>query len=133
VVAGCGGGAGASSTTTTTTANSSCTVSPEGEKGPYFEDDSAKGFARSDIRSNLDGSKTHDGIPLKPSVSVFDSENRCAAMANVQVDIWHCNASGVYSGEGVESTSGETWLRGYQLTDSNGLATFVTIVPGWYA
>jgi protocatechuate 3,4-dioxygenase beta subunit len=132
VVAGCGGGARASSTTTTTTANSSCTVSPEGEEGPYFVDDSAKGFARSDIRSNLDGSKTQDGIPLKLSVSVFDSENGCAAMANVEVDIWHCNASGVYSGEGVESTSGETWLRGYQLTDSNGLATFVTIVPGWY-
>jgi hypothetical protein len=53
-------------------------------------------------------------------------------MANGQVDIWHCNASGIYSAEDVESTVGETWLRGYQLTDSNGLATFVTIIPGWY-
>ena len=133
VIAGCGGGAKTSNTTTTTTTNSSCIVSPEGEEGPYFVNDSAKGFARSDIRSNLDGSNTQDGIPLKLSISVFDSENSCAAMANVQVDIWHCNASGVYSAEGVESTSGETWLRGYQLTDSNGLVTFVTIVPGWYA
>jgi protocatechuate 3,4-dioxygenase beta subunit len=130
---GCGGGAKISSATSTTTTNSACTVSPEGEEGPYFVDDSAKGFARSYIRSNLDGSNTQNGIPLKLSISVFDSKNSCAAMANVQVDIWHCNASGVYSAEEVESSSGETWLRGYQLTDSNGLVTFVTIVPGWYA
>ena len=54
-------------------------------------------------------------------------------MANVQVDIWHCNASGIYSAEDVEDTSGETWLRGYQITDANGLATFKTVIPGWYA
>jgi protocatechuate 3,4-dioxygenase beta subunit len=54
-------------------------------------------------------------------------------MANVQIDIWHCNGSGIYSTEDVEDTSGETWLRGYQITDANGLATFKTIVPGWYA
>jgi protocatechuate 3,4-dioxygenase beta subunit len=133
VIVGCGGAAKTSSATTTTITNPACTVSPEGEEGPYFVDDSGNGFARSDIRSNLDGSSVQDGIPLKLSISVFDSENSCAAMANVQVDIWHCNASGVYSAEEVESTSGETWLRGYQLTDSNGLVTFVTIIPGWYA
>jgi len=33
----------------------------------------------------------------------------------------------------VEDTSGETWLRGYQITDANSLATFKTIIPGWYA
>ena len=135
-ILGCGGGTkttASTTTSTTTTANSSCTVTPEGEEGPYFVDDSAAGFARSDIRSDLDGSNTQSGIPLTLSVSVYDSENGCVAMPNVQVDIWHCNASGVYSAEDVEDTSGETWLRGYQLTDSNGLATFVTIVPGWYA
>ena len=135
VLLGCGGGTKTTATTTTTstsTANTSCTVTPEGEEGPYFVDDSATGFARSDIRSNLDGSNTQSGIPLTLSIYVYDSQNSCAAMANVQVDIWHCNASGIYSAEDVESTVGETWLRGYRLTDSNGLATFVTIVPGWY-
>jgi protocatechuate 3,4-dioxygenase beta subunit len=135
VLLGCGGGTKTTATTTTTstsTANTSCTVTPEGEEGPYFVDDSATGFARSDIRSNLDGSNTQSGIPLTLSIYVYDSQNSCAAMANVQVDIWHCNASGIYSAEDVESTVGETWLRGYQLTDSNGLVTFVTIVPGWY-
>jgi hypothetical protein len=54
---GCGGGTKTSTTTTTTTttANTSCTVTPEGEEGPYFVDDSATGFSRIDIRSNLDG------------------------------------------------------------------------------
>ena len=48
------------------------------------------------------------------------------------MDIWHCNALGVYSNESGEGTAGQTWLRGYQLTDSTGLVTFTTIVPGWY-
>jgi protocatechuate 3,4-dioxygenase beta subunit len=131
---GCGGGTKTTTTTTTTTtgSNTSCTVTPEGEEGPYFVDDSATGFNRSDILSNLDGSSMQSGIPLTLSLYVYDSEKSCAAMAGVQVDIWHCNASGIYSAEDVESTTGETWLRGYQLTDANGLATFVTIIPGWY-
>ena len=134
VMLGCGGGTKTSiATTTSATSNTSCTVTPEGEEGPYFVDDSATGFARSDIRSNLDGTNTQSGIPLTLSIYAYDSENSCAAMANVQIDIWHCNGSGIYSAEDVEDTTGETWLRGYQITDANGLASFKTIVPGWYA
>lgn len=136
VMLGCGGGTKTSTATTTTataTSNTSCTVTPEGEEGPYFVDDSATGLARSDIRSSLDGTNTQSGIPLTLSIYAYDSENSCAAMANVQIDIWHCNGSGIYSAEDVEDTTGETWLRGYQITDVNGLASFTTIVPGWYA
>jgi protocatechuate 3,4-dioxygenase beta subunit len=131
VMLGCGGGTMAAATTARGS-STSCSVTPEGEEGPYFVDDSATGFNRSNILSNLDGSNTQSGIPLSLSIYVYDSEKSCAAMAGVQVDIWHCNASGIYSAEDVESTSGETWLRGYQLTDSNGLATFATIFPAWY-
>ncbi len=42
------------------------------------------------------------------------------------VDIWHCDATGNYSAEG------ETYLRGAQVTDKNGVAEFTTIYPGWY-
>lgn len=131
VMLGCGGGTNAAATTTAGS-STSCSVTPEGEEGPYFVDDSATGFNRSNILSNVDGTNIQSGIPLTLSIYVYDSEKSCAAMAGVQVDIWHCNASGIYSAEDVESTSGETWLRGYQLTDANGLATFVTIFPGWY-
>ncbi len=72
-------------------------------------------------------------MPLTLSIYVRDSEKSCAAVAGVQVDIWQCNAYGVYSDESSENTSSQSWLRGYQITDANGLVTFTTIVPGWYA
>ena len=117
----------------TVTASASCSVSLEGEEGPYFVDDSATGYNRSNVLSNLDGTNTQTGVPLALTVYVFDAKNSCAPMANVQVDLWSCNASGVYSAESSESTTGQSYLRGYQLTDSTGKITFQTIVPGWYS
>src|SRR5882757_4766222 len=81
----------------TVTAASACSATLEGEEGPYFVDDSASGYLRANILSNLDGTETQTGVPLALTLYVFDSENKCAAMEGVQVDIWHCNASGVYS------------------------------------
>ena len=46
------------------------------------------------------------------------------------VDVWQCDALGVYPGVG--STSGQKFLRGYQNTDASGSAKFMTIYPGWY-
>jgi protocatechuate 3,4-dioxygenase beta subunit len=109
-----------------------CEVTPEGEIGPYFADDSAAGFQRSDVRSNLDGTSTQPGVPLTLTVTVVDANKGCAPYVGAQVDIWHCNASGVYSDIESESTASEQWLRGYQLTDGSGRLTFQTIVPGWY-
>ena len=118
---------------TVTASTAACSESLEGEEGPYFVDDSASGYLRSNILSNLDGTDTQTGVPLKLTVYVFDSENNCAAMQGVQVDIWQCSAAGIYSAESVESTASESWLRGYQITDSNGMVQFTTIIPGWYA
>jgi protocatechuate 3,4-dioxygenase beta subunit len=135
LLASCGGRATTTSTSTgtgTTTSDSTCTVTPEGEEGPYFVDDAASGYLRSDIRSNLDGSSIQAGIPLTLTITVYDTRNSCALMSGVQVDIWHCNADGIYSAELVESTSDENWLRGYQVTDSTGVVKFTTIFPGWY-
>jgi len=49
------------------------------------------------------------------------------------VDIWQCDALGVYSDESSENTLGKTYLRGVQLTDRHGWVTFKTIYPGHYA
>ena len=127
--------ASTSSTVTVTVTGSTvaCSESLEGEEGPYFVDDSATGYERSNILSNLDGTSTQTGVPLTLTLYVYDSENGCAAMQGVQVDIWQCNASGVYSAESAESTTSESWLRGYQLTDANGMVQFTTIIPGWYS
>jgi protocatechuate 3,4-dioxygenase beta subunit len=136
-VGGGGSGGATGTTTTTTTASSSggstCAVSPEGEIGPYFADDSAAGFNRSDITSNLDGTSTQSGIPLALTVTVIDAQKGCVPYVGAQIDIWHCNAAGVYSDIAGENTTAEQWLRGYQITDAEGRVTFKTIVAGWYA
>jgi protocatechuate 3,4-dioxygenase beta subunit len=110
-----------------------CAVTPEGEIGPYFADDSDARFNRSNVLANLDGTDPQTGIELTLTVLVLDTATGCAPYADAQVDIWSCNASGVYSDQSVEGTSSETWLRGYQTTDAGGKVTFVTIIPGWYA
>jgi protocatechuate 3,4-dioxygenase beta subunit len=51
-------------------------------------------------------------------------------LEGAQVDIWHCDAAGVYSG--VQGSAGTNFLRGYQLTDAGGKATFTSVYPGWY-
>ena len=123
----------AATATPSSTSTSSCAATDEGEIGPYFVDDSASGMNRSNILANIDGTSAQAGVPLTLTVTVRDSERSCALVSGAQIDIWHCNAYGVYSDEGVENTTGLTWLRGYQVTGSTGVVSFTTIVPGWYA
>ena len=54
--------------------------------------------------------------------------------ADAIVDIWHCDALGVYSDvtDPGFSTVGKKFLRGYQVTDANGTVQFTTNYPGWY-
>jgi protocatechuate 3,4-dioxygenase beta subunit len=60
----------------------------------------------------------------------------CQPIPDVAVDIWHCDAAGTYSGVsggmGNDNTTGETFLRGIQLTGTDGVAAIRTIYPGWY-
>ena len=109
-----------------------CVVRPELTEGPYFVDEMLN---RSDIRQDASDGAISQGaqFDLTFNVSQIDS-NGCNALASAQVDIWHCDAAGVYS-DAVDrsfNTVGKTFLRGYQLTDANGVAKFVTIYPGWY-
>lgn len=57
----------------------------------------------------------------------------CSALAGAQVDVGQADAAGLYSDQSVENTVGQTFLRGYQITDSKGAVTFKTIIPGWYS
>jgi len=98
----------------------SCVRTPEQMEGPFYLD---RDMLRQDIR---DG---RPGVPLELEVRVVDADG-CLPLADVAVDVWHCDALGAYSGfEGLE---GETFLRGTQVTDGDGRCTFTTIVPGWY-
>lgn len=120
--------AGATSTTTASTAIPMCVVRPELTEGPYFVDEMLN---RSDIREDTSDGSIVQGALLNLAFNVTQiGESGCIPLANAQVDIWHCDADGVYSD--VQNAVGKTFLRGYQVTDANGLAQFVTIYPGWY-
>lgn len=111
----------------------SCVVRPEMTLGPYFVDEQLN---RSDIRSEPSDNSVREGVPLTLAIGVFDvAQNSCDPIAGAQVDIWHCDAAGVYSGVSDRSfsTVGQKFLRGYQLTDATGRAQFLTIYPGWYS
>ncbi|HVO54699.1 MAG TPA: intradiol ring-cleavage dioxygenase [Solirubrobacterales bacterium] len=105
-------------------AAASCVLAPELTEGPYWVDERLK---RSDVRAG------QSGVELDLSLYVYRADDSCEPEQGAVVDIWHCNAEGLYSDEAVNETSGQTWLRGYQETDSAGLAKFTTIFPGWYS
>lgn len=127
----------ASATASATTAATS--EIPDETNGPYPADGSngvnvlgESGIVRSDVTSSLDGGTTASGVPLSFTFTVTDIANGNSAFQDVAVYMWHCDAAGLYSmySEGVED---ETYLRGVQATDADGVVTFKTIVPACYS
>lgn len=109
-----------------------CVLSPKQTEGPYFVDEQLN---RSDIRSDPSDGSRKDGVPLELTLRVSQiSSTGCTPLAGAIVDIWHCDALGVYSDvtDPSFSTVGKKFLRGYQVTNANGTVQFATIYPGWY-
>ena len=166
-----------------------CVTTPEETQGPYY-------FDVDSIRSNI--TEDRPGLPLELMIRVQNVEGCVVGssdnpVANAAVEIWHCDAGGVYSGfevssqaannggaggvggggaapsgnppqgggeggpgggpqgDGDQSTGGSvsdgsyaagdkeattsddgTYLRGAQMTDSEGIVRFTSIYPGWY-
>lgn len=113
-------------------ATSSCVLIPSETEGPFPLDlttDHAATYFRQDIREDRTGTELH----VKLKITGLDN---CLPMANVRVNIWHCDKDGIYSGYDTAMNPGgsatTTWLRGYQMTDANGGVEFITIFPGHY-
>lgn len=106
-------------TTTAAGASPDCVLTPELAEGPYYLD-------LDRVRRDITEGKS--GLPFDLRVRVVDVD-ACEPIEDAAVDIWHCDAGGVYSG--VEGNSA-TFLRGVQVTDAAGAAQFRTIFPGWY-
>ena len=109
-----------------------CVVRPAETEGPYFVDEMLN---RSDIRSDPSTGLLKDGATLYLTFRVSQiGTNSCTPLTGAQVDVWHADAAGQYSDESDPgfNTVGQKWLRGYQVTDSDGIAKFTTIYPGWY-
>ncbi|GAA5047311.1 protocatechuate 3,4-dioxygenase beta subunit [Thermocatellispora tengchongensis] len=111
-----------------------CTLTPATTQGPYYFD---AGKIRSDIRED------REGVRLTLGIKVQDTET-CAPLRDAVVEIWHCDAAGLYSGAESLSRGGgggpgdltplddERYLRGAQVTGEDGIVRFTTIWPGWY-
>ncbi|MFJ6793494.1 intradiol ring-cleavage dioxygenase [Streptomyces sp. NPDC091268] len=95
-----------------------CVLTPESSQGPYY----APG---SPVRSAV--VEDREGVPLRLDLRIVRSSRGCAPLVGAAVEIWQADAVGTYSAHGA------TYLRGTQTTDRNGLVTFRTLVPGWYA
>ena len=110
-----------------------CVVRPELTIGPYFVDDQLN---RSDTRVEPSDNVVKAGLPLTLNINVANvGANSCTPIEGAQVDIWHCDANGQYSGVSDQGfdTQGQQFLRGAQLTNANGAVQFQTIYPGWYS
>jgi len=144
-----------------------CRLAAEQEEGPYY-------VAEDLVRANIAEGKA--GVPLSLRILLLDSRT-CKPVANAAVDIWHCDALGLYSGftqSGPMGPGGQgfpggpppegpppgfdpqhpernpgppgmmgppphnhptdklTFLRGTQVTGSDGAVSFQTIFPGFY-
>lgn len=114
------------------TPSSLCIVRPEQTEGPYFVDEQ---LHRSDIRIDPTNGHMKPGTPLALTLHVMRlSAGDCRPLPDAQVDIWQCDAQGIYSDvrDPDFNTVGQKFLRGHQMTDGQGEAHFLTIYPGWY-
>jgi len=109
-----------------------CVVRPAQMEGPYFVEER---LLRSDIRLDPSTNRVTPGAMLDLSFAVSRlGSNGCTPLSGAQVDVWQCDAIGVYSDVTDRSfkSVGQKFLRGHQMTDAAGVARFTTIYPGWY-
>lgn len=109
-------------------ASNVCRMTPRMVEGPFYFDPA---LVREDVTEG------RPGVPLKLVLQVTDGAT-CRPIPEARVDVWHCDATGQYSGydrQGDDrsiSTKNEKFLRGTQMTGPTGEVTFKTIYPGWY-
>ncbi|MER6085430.1 intradiol ring-cleavage dioxygenase [Streptomyces sp. NPDC001833] len=120
-------GSDASTTATGDASSGVCSLTAEVTEGPY----SLTGaLVREDVREDK------EGVEVQYTFTVVDEANDCAPLENALVEIWHCDALGEYSGfvgkNGHTETDDGTFLRGGQMTDSDGQVSLVSIWPGHY-
>jgi protocatechuate 3,4-dioxygenase beta subunit len=107
-----------------------CVTTNTETEGP-FPTKSPSTLQQVDIRSD------RTGVAFSIEITVQDKNNNCSPLAGALVDIWHCDKDGYYSEYG--GTTMQTvdytavhFLRGRQVTDSEGKVSFTSIFPGWY-
>jgi protocatechuate 3,4-dioxygenase beta subunit len=118
-----------------------CRLLPQQAEGPYH---------RLVHPERTDIAEGRPGVPLRLALRLLDADGR-TPLAGAAVDVWQADASGRYSGypampvkdddvplraEDVPDdvvAPAETFLRGSQRTDDDGVCAFETVWPGWYS
>jgi protocatechuate 3,4-dioxygenase beta subunit len=116
-----------SSTTIGGTSSAACAVTATETEGPYPD---ITGMLNNPAFYRRDVTEGKPGLPLALMLTVVNANSSCAPVSGAVVEIWHCDAQGVYSEYG--QGAAQTFLRGLQTADSGGLVTFNTVYPGWY-
>jgi len=109
-----------------------CTLTATETDGPY----PLYAILTNSILTRQDITEGKTGVPLTLTITLADLSNGCTPIVGAGIYIWHCDKDGIYSGYATNTNAGSTsttFLRGVQVTDSNGQVTFTTIYPGWYA
>ncbi|MDB4961718.1 MAG: protocatechuate 3,4-dioxygenase [Myxococcales bacterium] len=87
-----------------------------------------------------DVSEGYPGLPVRLALKIVTAET-CVPVAGAVVEIWHTQATGVYSGVtpspgfcsgGDVDAPNHDYFRGTQTTDASGRVDFDTCFPGWY-
>jgi protocatechuate 3,4-dioxygenase beta subunit len=96
-------------------------ITPPVPEGPFYKNENL---------NRIDITESKKGTPIEYIFKVEDEH--CKPIEGAIVDIWQCDNAGIYSDYKVENTLNETWLRGYQVTNKEGMCKFKSIFPGWY-
>ncbi len=88
------------------------------------------------LSKNIKGDRT--GVEATIKINVTNVDESCQPLIGAIVDIWHCDKDGNYSqygGTQMQQTNYQSYnfLRGRQITDSEGKVKFTSIFPGWYS
>ncbi|MFE2212329.1 intradiol ring-cleavage dioxygenase [Streptomyces canus] len=127
----------ATATASATSTGACMTLMSSVTEGPYYLDGAL-------VRKDITEGKS--GVPLTLRLTVVDATDGCTPVKGAAVEIWHCDAWGYYSGyttanpggstpaesEDGSTANDNTYLRGYQIANANGVVKFETIFPGWY-
>lgn len=114
---------------------------PEETGGPYPADGTngvnvltESGIVRQDITASFGGaSGVAEGIPTTVNLTILDMNgDTVAPLAGAAVYLWHCDREGRYSMYD-SAIKDENYLRGVQVTDSDGKISFTTIFPAAYS
>lgn len=98
-----------------------------------------------DYQEDISAGQT--GLPMMLCLQLINQN--CEPLANYEIEVWHCDVAGIYSGDTSSSADASsfnssfctgndskalasTWFRGTLVTDSSGRVNFATCFPGWY-